>query len=66
MVVRDGDSPRADEIRYDLACNRGLLTVTRQRPPVDVQVISAVQQPVFVRQERTLRRPTRTHAPRRP
>jgi hypothetical protein len=36
-----GDSPRADEIRYDLARNRarGLLTLTRQRPPIDVMVI---------------------------
>lgn len=35
------DSSRADEIRYDLARNRarGLLTLTRQRPPVDVQAI---------------------------
>ena len=36
-----GDSSRADEVRYDLARNRarGLLTLTKQRPPVDVQVI---------------------------
>jgi Zn-dependent peptidase ImmA (M78 family) len=36
-----GDSSRADEIRHDLARNRarGLLTLTRQRPPVDVQAI---------------------------
>jgi len=35
-----GDS-RADEIRYDLARNRarGLITLTRQRPPIDVMVI---------------------------
>ena len=36
-----GDSSRADEVRYDLARNRarGLLTLTKQRPPVDVQAI---------------------------
>src|SRR6516162_316355 len=37
-----GDSSRAaGEIRYDLARNRarGLLTLTKQRPPVDVQAI---------------------------
>src|SRR6516225_7743765 len=36
-----GDSSRADEIHYDLARNRarGLLTLTKQRPPVDVQAI---------------------------
>ncbi len=36
-----GDSFRADEIRYDLARDRarGLLTLTRLRPPVDVQAI---------------------------
>jgi IrrE N-terminal-like domain len=36
-----GDSSRPDEIRYDLARNRarGLLTLTRLRPPVDVQAI---------------------------
>ena len=35
------DSSRADEIRYDLARNRArsLLTLTKQRPPVDVQAI---------------------------
>jgi hypothetical protein len=32
-----GNSSRADELRYDLACNRarGLLTLTKQRPPVN-------------------------------
>jgi len=36
-----GDSSRPDEIRYDLARNRarGLLTLTKQRPPIDVQAI---------------------------
>ena len=36
-----GDSSRADETRYDLARGRarGLLTLTHQRPPVDVQAI---------------------------
>jgi hypothetical protein len=36
-----GDSSRTDESRYDLARNRarGLLTLTKQRPPVDVQAI---------------------------
>ena len=36
-----GDSSRANEIRYDLARNRarGLLTLTKQRLPVDVQAI---------------------------
>ncbi len=36
-----GDSSRADEIRFDLARNRarGLLTLSRQRPPIDVQAI---------------------------
>jgi hypothetical protein len=36
-----GDSSRGDEIPYGLARNRarGLLTLTRQRPPVDVMVI---------------------------
>jgi len=36
-----GDSSRAEEILYDLARNRarGLLTLTRQRPPVDVMAI---------------------------
>ena len=36
-----GDSSRADEIRSDLARNRarGLLTLTKQRPPVDVKAI---------------------------
>jgi hypothetical protein len=36
-----GDSSRADETRYDLARNRarGLLTLTKQLPPVDVQAI---------------------------
>src|SRR6516162_5888530 len=37
-----GDSSRADEIRYELARNRarGLLTLTKQRPPVDVRAIT--------------------------
>jgi len=36
-----GDPSKAGEIRYDLARNRarGLLTLTKQRPPVDVQAI---------------------------
>ena len=36
-----GDSSRADEVRYDLARNRarGLLTLTKQQPPVDIQAI---------------------------
>ena len=36
-----GDPSRADETRYDVARNRarGLLTLTKQRPPVDVQAI---------------------------
>ncbi len=36
-----GASSRADEIRYDLARvrARGLLELTRQRPPIDVQAI---------------------------
>jgi Zn-dependent peptidase ImmA (M78 family) len=36
-----GDSSRADGIRYELARNRarGLLTLTHQRPPIEVQAI---------------------------
>lgn len=36
-----GDSSRAQETRYDLARDRarGLLTLTRQEPPIDVQAI---------------------------
>jgi Zn-dependent peptidase ImmA (M78 family) len=41
MQAGMGDSSRADEIRYDLARDRarGLLTLTKQRPPIDVQAI---------------------------
>jgi hypothetical protein len=36
-----GDSSRPDETRYELARNRarGLLTLTKMRPPADVQAI---------------------------